>query len=126
LSKDKLEIKANMAARLAASECLSFAQDSMRMHSTRDVTVDEDRFWECVATQAAAHLGMKLVMDGPSDKMSDREASRFEDTVMPFGIHRNSKVGDVAPSYFVSLLEGEFTQQLKRYVGCKRFMDRQR
>lgn len=114
-------IKANIAARTAVEELFTFVPDVIRDH--RDC--DEERFWDLLATMAAAKGGKVLVPDGPQHAMTTNEAQAFEQTKVPWGIYKGEKVIHVPPAYWIKILEGDFALRLKRYVTSQYFKDRQ-
>ncbi len=89
--------------------------------------VEEGKFWEVLAMQAATRCGMALVTpkDAEAEAMNDRDARSFEDIPVPYGTHKGERVGDVSPRYFIGLLDGEFGRNLRRYVRSRRFRERQ-
>lgn len=89
--------------------------------------VEEAKFWEVLAMQAASKCGMALVTprDAGTTAMDDKAARAFEDVAVPYGGHKGERVGDVSPRYFIGLLDGEFGRNLRRYVASRRFRERQ-
>lgn len=114
------KLKANIAAREAWKELETFIPDVL-LYKPADI----DRFHELAATEMAAKIGKVLVEDGPTFRMNENEACRFEDEVFPYGKYKGQKVGEVDPSYVLLLTEGDFTRQLIRYARSDRFKDRQ-
>lgn len=114
------KIKANIAAREAVTELMTFVPDVLLYKHA-----DEERFWEVLASEVAARLGKVLVDDGPAFRMNEKEAERFEQQVLPWGKYKGEKVGEVDLSYVLLLTEGDFTRQLIRYARSQTFADRQ-
>lgn len=114
------KIKANIAAREAVTELLTYVPDVLLYKKA-----DEERFWQVLAEEIAARIGKVLVDDGPTFRMGEKEAEHFEKDVFPYGAHKGKPVGEVDISYILLLTEGDFTRRLIRYVRSQVFADRQ-
>jgi hypothetical protein len=127
MSIDKTEIspahvEANVKARKAVREIIDDCVPCLI------AGVAEDRFWELLATEAAAHLGMVLVPDTLAARnagMSDEDAMKFEKVKVPWGAHAGREVREVEPRYWLAITEGEFQRRLAAYLRSRRFQERQ-
>lgn len=117
---DVERIRANIAAREAYKELMSFVDDVLLYKKA-----NKERFLELLAAETAASIGKVLVDDGPTFRMSDKEAEQFEKLTFPYGKFKGEEVGDVDLEYILLLTEGSFTRQLVRYARSQRFIDRQ-
>lgn len=107
-------IAENIKARRGAEEMIDF------------IGQQPQRFWECLIELATAKLPAKPAPVDPCPPMSDFEAARFENTLVPYGKFDGKFVGDVDPSYLLFLTEGdEWSKKLRRYVKSERFQRRQ-
>lgn len=105
-------VLANIVARKAAQDFIKLAPEEY----------DNDRFWETLATLAAAKVAKVVVDAGPGrEAMTDVQAKRFEQTTIPRGAHKGEKVGEVECGYWASLADDEFSRDLKRYVASEHF-----
>lgn len=81
---------------------------------------DDERevYWRRVADYAESKLPQPQQEHDPrNEPMSDLEASRFREAVMPFGKHEGTRVGDLPLSYLCNLLDpSPFMRDLRRYV----------
>lgn len=114
------KIRANVAARDAFNELMTFLQDVLKYKPA-----EEERVLRIMAEECAAKLGKVLVDDGPTFRMSEKESEHFEQEIVPYGTFKGKKVGELPLSYIFIITEGTFTRQLLRYVRSKRFLDRQ-
>lgn len=104
------EIQLNIAARKNAEEAI----EALGGYT---VGVNEERFWECLAIQAAARVGKVLTDEGPFRyPMTDEEARHWERTAIPRGQYRGRRVGEVPPDYWGALADDVFSKNLRRYV----------
>jgi len=113
-------VKRRIAARQAAIEILEFAKESL------NATMDEHRFWEVLAVEAAVRIDKIVVDDGPSSvPMSHEDAKKFERQTMPYGKHVGDTVAEADGDYVDFLVNSEFARGLRRYVASKHFRKRQ-
>lgn len=106
-------ITANIIARQEAEEIVAFIGEKPQ------------RFWEILAQHAASQLPPKPAEHKP-EPMSDDEAKRFEEMLLPYGKHARKPVHEAPCSYLLFLSEGdEFTHQLRRYTASRYFAKRQ-
>jgi hypothetical protein len=84
---------------------------------------DEERFWECLAKEAASRVGAVLADDGMVNKpMTDTEAEKFENTIrLNRGKHQGELVKDVPVSYLGAWLDDTFSRNMQRYLKSDRF-----
>jgi len=109
-----MSIAENIAARRGAEEMIAFIGEQSQ------------RYWECLIELAKGKLPPKPEPVDPCPAMSDFEAARFENTLVPYGKFDGKFVGDVDPSYLLFLTEGdEWSKKLRRYVKSDRFQRRQ-
>jgi hypothetical protein len=113
-------VKRRVAARGVVRDMLDLIPDMIRgKRITREV------FLEVLVEEVAPLVGKIPVEDNPSLAMSESQAIEFEKTLVPYGVHKGKRVGEVNPDHFIRLLEGEFHRNLLRYMRSKRFQDRQ-
>lgn len=118
-------LSANVNARKAVWEFFTFAKDAMKTTAERErCKIDEDRFWERVAEEAAAKVGKRLVPDSSEPEMDQATAMAFEQTVLEHGKWKGLKVNEVAPRHWLCVFESPFNRLMGRYIRSRRFQQR--
>lgn len=110
------KIAKNVKAREAVDELLTFVPEVIK-------GADEERFWECLAKEAASHIGQVLADDGMVNKpMSDAEAEKFENTTrMSKGKFQGELIKDIDLNYLGAWLGDTFSRNMQRYLKSDRF-----
>lgn len=115
-----MSIESRVKARESAKECL----DMIGWEATR--VEESEHFWHVIGEWAARECGMRLAELPPEEGpgvMGYDEARRFEQQVIPYGMHKGKRVGDVEPDYWCMITESRFSRNLARYLRSRRFQE---
>jgi hypothetical protein len=107
------KIKANIRARKVAEEVFQLCEDE-----SKDIGINETRFWETLAEKCAAKLGKVLI--NAYREMDTAEAKYFEEnTEMPYGKYQGQTIKAMVEQngeYLAWLGENQFSNNLSRYL----------
>ena len=79
----------------------------------------QQSFWETLAREASCKCKMKLEVEkiDNTSTMNLEQAKKFEETLMPFGVYKGDKIGDIEYKYLLNLTEpNDFIKKLKSYI----------
>lgn len=83
--------------------------------------VDPSRFWECLATYAAAKVGKEVGIKAPPIMDNDKAGHYAKTTTIEYGKFAGELVADVPKEYLAWLTETEFAKDLGAYVRSEYF-----
>lgn len=113
-------------AEIHIDEAASFVQGQLGMRATTSAELCdgyERRFWETIASLAAAKIGKHLA-DAPPAQMTDGQACAFAATGMPFGRYEGDLIRDIPDSYWHWLQYGEWSTQLRQYLNSPYYQNK--
>lgn len=83
------------------------------------------RVWAIVQQRSVDQIGLPRRPGAEIDPMNDRQAERFAEVPMPFGIHAGTPIGMLyrdRPEYLANIADGTpFTKELKRYLARDKY-----
>lgn len=93
--------------------------------------VQPQRFWEVLAELSGVKCNQvtaPAVADMTDTKPFNHfQATKFENTIIQYGVHSNKTIAEIPTEYLAWLAEGdEFVKDIRRYVKSARFKERQR
>jgi len=114
------KIEGNIAARRAAEQVASLAEEEGRIYG--------QRFWEELVRIAVSHLPQTTASksDTKTGPMTDAEAKLFGSQSMPFGEFAGMKIDNVPLPRLEWYAEQDFVDQLRRYMQSNRVKQERR
>lgn len=115
------DIEKNKAAREAV--------DLVLQHIEQDVldpkTLNVNRFYEVLAVRSADKVGKVISTPDSKEPLTQHEIVKFENSQVPFGIHKGERVIDVDHKYWSHVRDCDFSEMLDKWMRTKRFRDLQ-
>ena len=95
------------------------------LFSTMETVEVPERFWDVLSKRLQEKAGLKLV---PVKTMTDTEAQRFEESVVPWGKYGGLFVKHAPLDYWEWYVNDadDFSKQVLSYVTSERFAQRKR
>ena len=115
---DTIRIAKNVTLGKEARQAFKFLEEEFG-------TDKEQHFWEVILDLVKEKLPQKMAI--VHEAMTDEEASKFENKVVPYGQYAGDDVRDVPVDYLLFLVDGDsFIKKVRRYVRSDKFKRREK